>query len=666
MTQLYTPLNSDLCQIRRLVLQPAISFDDPLHSHLDIVSLESSPVYEALSYVWGSPKPPKTINLGGRLISITPNLDNALRNLRDSNSPRTLWVDALCINQDDLDERAAQVALMRRVYSDATTVLIWLGPEADGSEEAMRSIERFDKGYWRTYDFQTQFMEILFRPWFTRIWTVQEFVMARHSVVDGRMKNPLFGCGNVWVEWLPFITAWAHFSDDGNIIQEKYKKAYHDAVAETFRPEWIQLAPSRPVGTEPTSLDGVITGLRSAFGEDFLRDLLYSSVKEVDEDIQLNPLVWRARHTVMRHSQYDSAEAKAFWRRMELMKRVPITYHGFLMHSRGTIHIRKETLPVETVLKGTMNLRSTDPRDKIYGILGLLSEEARAAIPIDYHKEPEWTFVPTMAYIIHHEPKGLALLGLLWRTRHFKTPLPSWVPDFTISADFHDEHNPVFLRGSCADHAWEWPEDTRATVSSDRVTLSAHMVTFGRVIHIISFIDGDRNYFVSRFAEIEAILALRAPRSEPLWRSLVGIRNTDHELIVSYPRTFEVLMGRAMEQDGEAQKMFQDAILPIVRGRKFFITDEGFAGVATPMISNGDTIATIAGMGRAAILRDTDPKEIGLEGRVDGDRQHQRITGFAYVGCHDRDGFNSLAKENIGDRRKHSCVDRGLEQCYII
>ncbi|KAK6595939.1 hypothetical protein QC760_006574 [Botrytis cinerea] len=449
-------------------------------------------------------------------------------------------------------------------------------------------------------------------------------------------------------------------------MQDKYKKAYHDAVVETFRPEWIRTAHTRSIGTEQTSLEGVTTGLRSAFGENFLQNLSYHTVLEIAEDIQLNPLVWRARYTVMRHSQYDSVEAKAFWRRMELMKRVPITYHGFLMHSRGTIHIRKESLTLETVLKGTMNLRSTDPRDKIYGILGLLNEKARAAIPIDYHKQPEWTFVPTMAYIIQHEPKGLALLGLLWRTRHFKTPLPSWVPDFTISADFNDQHNPVFLRGSCVNHDWEWPEDLRATVSSDRNKLHAFMANFGRVTHIVSFIDGDRDYYVSRFKEIETLLTVQAPRSEPLWRTLIGIRNTDHESIVTYPRAFEVLMGRIPEQDGEAQKMFQDAILPIFRKRKFFVTDKGFAGVATPMIRDGDTIAIIAGMGRAAILRDTDFKELEIEGRLYEGREYKRITGFAYVGCHDRDGFESLANENMGDPGRHSCIARGLEQCYII
>ncbi|TGO47229.1 hypothetical protein BOTNAR_0536g00090 [Botryotinia narcissicola] len=271
-----------------------------------------------------------------------------------------------------------------------------------------------------------------------------------------------------------------------------------------------------------------------------------------------------------------------------------------------------------------------------------------------------------MTYIIRHEPKGLELLGLLWRTRHFKTPLPSWVSDFTISADFNDEHNPAFLRGICANHDWEWPEGVRATVFSDRTTLCAYMANFGRVTHIVSFIDGDRDYYVSRFKEIEALLAVQGPRTEPFWRTLIGIRNADHELIVTYPRTFEVLMGRIPEQDGEAQKMFQDAILPIVRKRKFFVTDKGFAGVATPMVRDGDTIAILAGMGRAAVLRDTDFKDLETEGRLDEVKESKRITGFAYVGCHDRDGFESLAKEGMRDLGRHTCIARDIEQCYII
>ncbi|KAF7886136.1 hypothetical protein EAF00_010239 [Botryotinia globosa] len=192
------------------------------------------------------------------------------------------------------------------------------------------------------------------------------------------------------------------------------------------------------------------------------------------------------------------------------------------------------------------------------------------------------------------------------------------------------------------------------------------MASFGRVTHIVSFIDGDRDYYVSRFKEIEALLAVQAPRSEPLWRTLIGIRNTDLELIVTYPRAFEVLMGRIPEQDGEAQKIFQDAILPIVRKRRLFVTDKGFACVATPMIRDDDKIAIIAGMGRAAVLRDTDFKNLETERRLDEGKETKRITGFAYVGCHDRDGFESLAKEGIRDMGRHICIERDLEQCHII
>jgi hypothetical protein len=455
-----------------------------------------------------------------------------------------------------------------------------------------------------------------------------------------------------------------------HVVAEKYEKMYHDLVTETFRPSWVQSLSSRPVGTQSHSTEGIITGLRSAFGEDFLRELPYHSVQDLEDDIEQNPTLWRARYDVMRHAQYESAEAKTYFRRLDLTMQVPITYHGFLMDARGTIHIRREPLTFETVLKGTMNLRSTDPRDKIYGILGLLSDKARASIPIDYHKEPEWTFVPAMTYIIREEPRGLSILGLLWRTRPFKTPIPSWVADFTISARFDDEHNPVFLRGSCACHDWAWHTGDdgvpRATISADMTVLSARRINFGRVTHLVDFVDGDRAYYVSRFAEIQDLCAREAPRNEPLWRTLIGIRNTDHELIAPYAGYFDVLMGKAAEKDGEAQKMFQDAISHIVRRRKFFVTDKGFAGIATPMIQQGDTVASLVGMGRASVFRDVEMEDIGLKRRAGDTISYQRVVGFAYVGCHDRDEFELLQKEKPGEWRTHKCLSGELEECHII
>jgi hypothetical protein len=167
--------------------------------------------------------------------------------------------------------------------------------------------------------------------------------------------------------------------------------------------------------------------------------------------------------------------------------------------------IRKEPLTFKTILKGTMNLPSTDPRDKIYGILGLVSDKAREVIPISYSKPPEWTFVPTMAYIIRHEPNGLALLGLLWARRPGNIPFPSWVADFTISADPKNEHSPALLRGSCVNAAWNSPKD--AIISKDLTTLSASGVSFGRIIEVVPF-TGGRRAFTNQLYYIEDLVKI--------------------------------------------------------------------------------------------------------------------------------------------------------------
>jgi hypothetical protein len=187
MASVYSPLHGR--EIRRLTLQPASEPQAPLVCSLSTTSLEDSPHYEALSYVWGLETASEHLSLDRSTMSVTANLDVALRHLRRPTEPRILWVDALCINQKDLDERAAQVRLMQDIYRKATSVLVWLGAAADSSDTAMASIDRFDRGYWQTYDFQVQFMRILYRPWFTRIWTVQEFVLG---------AEPKFGCGHVW------------------------------------------------------------------------------------------------------------------------------------------------------------------------------------------------------------------------------------------------------------------------------------------------------------------------------------------------------------------------------------------------------------------------------------------------------------------------------------
>lgn len=113
--------------IRVLDVLPA-KRDDEVRTTLRVVSLDSDPVYEALSYTWGKPDDQKAIKVNDDYdLPVTNNLFRALRNLRDDSETRTLWVDAICINQADVDECNRQVNLVGLIYQTAVCVDIWLG-----------------------------------------------------------------------------------------------------------------------------------------------------------------------------------------------------------------------------------------------------------------------------------------------------------------------------------------------------------------------------------------------------------------------------------------------------------------------------------------------------------------------------------------------------------
>ena len=96
--------------------------------------------YEALSYVWGQSENPESIYIGDYRFEVTPHLHAALLRLRDSCFSRILWIDALCINQTDDDEKSSQIELMALIYAVAKEVIIWLGEEADDSDEAFEAL----------------------------------------------------------------------------------------------------------------------------------------------------------------------------------------------------------------------------------------------------------------------------------------------------------------------------------------------------------------------------------------------------------------------------------------------------------------------------------------------------------------------------------------------
>ncbi|KAM0426003.1 hypothetical protein ACHAPT_008632 [Fusarium lateritium] len=141
-SSLYTDLQMRGRQIRLIEI---ISTKPEIVCKLTVVSLEDEPAYSALSYVWGNPKATQSVLVNGRPINVTKNLASALehapQHLENANVAPRLWADALCIDQNDPNEKNHQVPLMKDIYSQAEIVICWMGQPNDAIHRAMDWID---------------------------------------------------------------------------------------------------------------------------------------------------------------------------------------------------------------------------------------------------------------------------------------------------------------------------------------------------------------------------------------------------------------------------------------------------------------------------------------------------------------------------------------------
>jgi len=115
--------------------------DSPMDCTIEVVSLNNHPLYFALSYTWGDPNDLTSITLDGSVIQATRSLKEALRHLQHKERPVKIWVDAICINQMNDREKSLQIQLMKSIYQNADSVIIWLGLDSDGSDLLMDRLD---------------------------------------------------------------------------------------------------------------------------------------------------------------------------------------------------------------------------------------------------------------------------------------------------------------------------------------------------------------------------------------------------------------------------------------------------------------------------------------------------------------------------------------------
>ena len=199
-------LGNKTTDIRLLTLLPG-SIGDHIRCTLSTASLASNEtIYNALSYTWGDPSGQKSIECNGCRAYIGRNLHSALSRLRDMHETVVLWADALCINQSEtdeaLEEREVQVQLMHKIFSQAELVYVDLGEDVPEMEMILQFLQNFASILSRvlkTRPFNEAFqsdslpsidhptwpdiVRFMRRPWFTRVWIMQEFILAKHVQV---------------------------------------------------------------------------------------------------------------------------------------------------------------------------------------------------------------------------------------------------------------------------------------------------------------------------------------------------------------------------------------------------------------------------------------------------------------------------------------------------
>jgi hypothetical protein len=185
-------------EIRLLELLPGKE-STIIRCSLRVANFLQSPKYEAVSYVWGAMSAPdgrrRTIEIEGKLLDVTQNLHEALSDFRDDVLPRTLWVDAICINQGNEDEKSAQVAMMADIYKRASRILVYLGDADEGMAGLFSFFNRrrsnlqgsFDETVHRLgldkWPLIRSFIAFCSKPWWSRIWIQQEYAMASQDPV---------------------------------------------------------------------------------------------------------------------------------------------------------------------------------------------------------------------------------------------------------------------------------------------------------------------------------------------------------------------------------------------------------------------------------------------------------------------------------------------------
>lgn len=355
--RIHRPLASGRQEFRVAVLLPSSDFSSTIECRFKHTTLNSKKQYEALSYFWGAPVFTQRILLENKPFYITPNLEIALRHLRYPDRERKIWIDAICIDQANVDERNEQVARMRDIYSHCTVDLFWLGEHNDEVSRGMEIMEKMEG-----FDI-------------TKLHSLGWRGMEEHY--DKRYH------------WYPPRVDWT-------------------ALRQLFRYAaiWERVWVVQEISCAPKVL--LISGNKT-MEWDLVERILGSNDYYTD-----------AFHAPFSHST-DTLTSDVF--------SLPQ-----IIKTQRQIFCRMQTGSESKLLDVLARFRfkkATDPRDNVFGLLGLASDSL--GVEVDYHKSVQDVFTRVAECLINASANFDIISQSQWAvfnnsSRHLG--LPSWVPDF--------------------------------------------------------------------------------------------------------------------------------------------------------------------------------------------------------------------------------------------
>lgn len=286
----YRPLSRPQGQIRLFRLEKA-THEGQIKGSFVYSDIKSCPKYTALSYAWGEPTKTRKISVDGRdNFEIGENLWWFLhcRSLT-MKKPRLFWIDAICIDQDNVRERNHQVGLMKQIYSMASNVYIWLGRESENSRLAMDFLanegtkplrQQVDdcRPIWDREEGKA-IRDLCERPYWRRMWIIQEIIHANRLTV---------WCGSQRLDWPVLDRLYLTMKR----IEEENRLAHHELLTDVLRsPAFVmvwQRAHWRHPETPTPKLQTLIEVFQGWECTD-IRDKVYALVSMADQETAVLP-----------------------------------------------------------------------------------------------------------------------------------------------------------------------------------------------------------------------------------------------------------------------------------------------------------------------------------------------------------------------------------------